>query len=76
MRNGILEAFRVEMPPACGDSTATEVWLRAREFERRIAPHRNTFATGFGRLIAMAFRRRRKSKGWRKHVRQMKSKQR
>lgn len=61
-------------------STATEVRIRAAMFERRVAPVRARVNAHIGDVLAYMLphllRRRRKSKGWRKHVRRMKSKQR
>lgn len=58
-------------------STATEVRLKAEMFERRIAPWRARVNEVMGELLAksfaMAIRRRRGSKGWRRHVRAMKA---
>ena len=58
-------------------STATEVRIRAEIFERRMAPWRarlnQTFAAMFADFVKRATKRRRKSKGYRKHVRRMKA---
>lgn len=58
-------------------STASEVRMRMAEFERRVAPVRAhlgaVFREQFALLTKMALRRRRKSKGWRRHVRMMKA---
>lgn len=57
--------------------TATEVRLRVEMFERRLVRWRVRLNEALGELlakpIAMASRRRRKSKGWRRHVRKMKA---
>lgn len=59
-------------------STAPEVRIRAAIFERRVAPWRAKLNKTFGEMLAksfaMALRRRRKSKGWRRHVRATKAK--
>ena len=61
-------------------STATEVKIRAAMFERRVAPLRARMNEHIGDVIAYMMphllKQRRKSKGWRKHVRRMKSAQR
>lgn len=58
-------------------STATEVRLKMAMYESRIAPVRAAMDEMFGsllqRYVFLATRRRRKSKGYRKHVRRMKA---
>ncbi|MCB0252102.1 MAG: hypothetical protein KDI55_00050 [Anaerolineae bacterium] len=57
--------------------TAAEVMMRVAEYERRMVPMRSRFNRHFGEMlakfVAKAIKRRRKSKGWRKHVRRMKA---
>ena len=57
--------------------TATEVLMRMAEYERRVAPIRAHLNQHFAGLLTMfvakAIKRRRKSKGWRRHVRRMKA---
>lgn len=59
-------------------STATEVRIKERMFWERVTPALVRVNETMGELLAKSFamanRRRRGSKGWRKHVRRMKSK--
>lgn len=61
-------------------STALEVKMRVHEYQRRAAPMlarmNQIFREVLAIQIALASRRRRKSKGWRKHVRRTKAQQR
>ena len=58
-------------------STATEVRIRAEIYERRMAPWRARMSQAFGAMFAdfvqRATKRRRKSRGYRRHVRRMKA---
>ena len=57
--------------------TTTEMQIRMAEYDRRVAPVRARINQTVGDLLvafmARAIKRRRKSKGWRRHVRRMKA---
>ena len=60
------------------DSTATEMRIRMKEFERRMEPMRTRMQAALAIQLKLVTKMltRRKSKGWRRHVRLMKAVQR